>query len=64
LESFEPEPIPVSFLYAGQGRLPVKLRALIDFAAPRLRTRLQQADELMSGTAPTSPKPKRARHRG
>ncbi len=34
-----------------------KLRALIDFAAPRLRTRLQQADELMSGTAPTSPNP-------
>jgi DNA-binding transcriptional LysR family regulator len=43
LESFEPAPLPVSFLYAGQGRLPLKLRALLDFATPRLRARLQQA---------------------
>jgi DNA-binding transcriptional LysR family regulator len=43
LESFEPPPLPVSFLYSGQGRLPLKLRALLDFAAPRLRARLQQA---------------------
>jgi DNA-binding transcriptional LysR family regulator len=43
LESFEPPPLPVSFLYSSQGRLPLKLRALLDFAAPRLRTRLQQA---------------------
>jgi DNA-binding transcriptional LysR family regulator len=43
LESFEPEPLPVSFLYASQGRLPLKLRALLDFAIPRLRARLQKA---------------------
>jgi DNA-binding transcriptional LysR family regulator len=43
LESFEPPPLPVSFLYSSQGRLPLKLRALLDFAAPRLRARLQQA---------------------
>jgi DNA-binding transcriptional LysR family regulator len=43
LESFEPAPLPVSFLYASQGRLPLKLRALLDFATPRLRARLQQA---------------------
>jgi DNA-binding transcriptional LysR family regulator len=43
LESFEPEPLPVNFLYASQGRLPLKLRALLDFAAPRLRARLQIA---------------------
>ncbi len=41
LESFEPAPLPVSFLYASQGRLPLKLRALLDFATPRLRARLQ-----------------------
>jgi DNA-binding transcriptional LysR family regulator len=41
LESFEPAPIAVSFLYASQGRLPLKLRALLDFATPRLRSRLQ-----------------------
>jgi DNA-binding transcriptional LysR family regulator len=44
LESFEPLPLPVSFLYSSQGRLPLKLRALLDFAAPRLRTRLRQAE--------------------
>jgi DNA-binding transcriptional LysR family regulator len=43
LESFEPLPLPVSFLYSSQGRVPLKLRALLDFAAPRLRIRLQQA---------------------
>jgi DNA-binding transcriptional LysR family regulator len=41
LESFEPSPLPVSLLYASQGRLPLKLRALLDFATPRLRIRLQ-----------------------
>jgi hypothetical protein len=39
LEDFEPEPWPVSLVYAGQGLLPLKLRAFIDFAAPRLKTR-------------------------
>jgi DNA-binding transcriptional LysR family regulator len=43
LESFEPLPLPVSFLYSSQGRLPLKLRALLDFASPRLQVRLQQA---------------------
>ena len=42
LEAFEPAPLPVSFLYASQGRLPLKLRALLDFATPRLRARLQK----------------------
>lgn len=43
LEKFEPAPWPVSLVYAGQGRLPLKLRAFIDFAAPRLKARLQGA---------------------
>ena len=43
LEPSEPPPLPVSFLYSSQGRLPLKLRALLDFAGPRLRTRLQRA---------------------
>lgn len=37
LRKFEPEPLPVSLVHAGQGRLPLKLRAFIDFATPRLR---------------------------
>jgi DNA-binding transcriptional LysR family regulator len=40
LEEFEPEPWPVSLVHTGQGLLPLKLRAFIDFAAPALRKRL------------------------
>ncbi|TIX95585.1 MAG: LysR family transcriptional regulator, partial [Mesorhizobium sp.] len=43
LEAFEPQPWPVSLVHAGQGLLPVKLRAFVDFAAPRLKKRLMQA---------------------
>jgi DNA-binding transcriptional LysR family regulator len=50
LESFEPAPLPVSFLYASQGRLPLKLRALLDFATPRLRVRLQKAAAALVST--------------
>ncbi|MBS0364822.1 MAG: LysR family transcriptional regulator [Proteobacteria bacterium] len=41
LQPFEPAPLPVSLLHSGRARLPLKLRALLDFAAPRLRARLQ-----------------------
>lgn len=44
LKAFEPAPVPVSFLHASQGRLPLKLRALLDFATPRLRARLEEAE--------------------
>lgn len=43
LETFEPQPWPVSLVHAGQGPLPVKLRAFLDFAGPRLKKRLVQA---------------------
>lgn len=42
LQEFEPAPWPVNLVYAGQGRLPLKLRAFLDFAAPRLKPRLSQ----------------------
>jgi DNA-binding transcriptional LysR family regulator len=48
LEPFEPAPIPVSLVHSSQGRLPLKLRALLDFAAPRLRTRLQATEAALS----------------
>jgi DNA-binding transcriptional LysR family regulator len=38
LRPFEPEPLPVHLVYGGQSLLPLKLRAFLDFAAPRLRT--------------------------
>ena len=41
LEKFEPAPWPVSLVYPSHGLLPVKLRAFIDFAAPRLKAKLQ-----------------------
>ncbi len=37
LRDFEPEPVPVHFVYASQSQLPLKLRAFLDFAAPRLK---------------------------
>jgi DNA-binding transcriptional LysR family regulator len=45
MEPFEPSAIPVSFLYSSQGRLPLKLRALLDFAGPRLRERLRRVQQ-------------------
>jgi DNA-binding transcriptional LysR family regulator len=43
LEAFEPSPRPVHLVYDKQSRLPLKLRAFIDFVAPRLKERLTQA---------------------
>jgi DNA-binding transcriptional LysR family regulator len=40
LRKFEPAPMPVSLVYASRKRVPLKLRAFLDFAAPRLRDRL------------------------
>lgn len=40
LQAFEPSPTPVSLVYPGQRRVPLKLRAFLDFATPRLRARL------------------------
>lgn len=40
LRGFEPAPAPISLVYSGQQRLPLKLRAFLDFATPRLRQRL------------------------
>jgi DNA-binding transcriptional LysR family regulator len=51
LRPFEPAPIPVSFLYAGRGRVPLKLRALLDFAAPRLRARVDNAAAALTASA-------------
>lgn len=37
LEDFEPAALPVHLLHAGQAHLPIKLRAFLDFARPRLK---------------------------
>jgi DNA-binding transcriptional LysR family regulator len=40
LGDYESAPAPVSLVYQRQGRLPLKVRAFLDFATPRLRARL------------------------
>lgn len=40
LEAFETEPLPVHLVHNPQPILPLKLRAFLDFAAPRLKTGL------------------------
>jgi DNA-binding transcriptional LysR family regulator len=41
LRDFEPEPLPVHLVHAAQPLLPLKLRAFLDFAAPRLKASLR-----------------------
>jgi DNA-binding transcriptional LysR family regulator len=42
LAGFEPRPWPVHLIRKPQSRLPLKLRAFMDYAAPRLRQRLAE----------------------
>lgn len=42
LAGFEPVPRPISLVHTGQGILPLKLRAFLDFAAPRLKARMEE----------------------
>jgi len=49
LQDFQPPPRPVSFVYSPNRFMPVKLRAFLDFALPRLRARL---GDLPKGVAP------------
>lgn len=40
LQEFESDRLPINMVHAGQGRLPLKVRAFIDYTRPRLITRL------------------------
>ncbi len=40
LEEFEPRPLPVNVIHLGGGLVPLKVRAFVDFAAPRLKAQL------------------------
>jgi DNA-binding transcriptional LysR family regulator len=44
LAPFEPAPRPVHLVYNKQSRLPLKVRAFVDFAVPRLRERVARAE--------------------
>lgn len=52
LDEYEADPLPVSLVHKGQSPLPLKLRAFLDFVAPRLRERI--AGALVSGEATAS----------
>ena len=43
LREFEPAPWPISLVYGGGRPVPLKLRAFLDFAAPRLKARLAES---------------------
>jgi DNA-binding transcriptional LysR family regulator len=43
LDAFAPPPRPVHLVYDKQNRLPLKLRACVDFVVPRLRERIEGA---------------------
>ena len=47
LVSHDSEPVPVSLVYPSKRLIPLKLRALLDFAVPRLEQRLAAVDAVM-----------------
>lgn len=60
LGDHEPPAVPASLIYPGQGRLPMKTRAFIDFAVGRMRERLQ-AQETVASQLPSSTPVQRSR---
>lgn len=40
LERYQPDPVPVSIIYLGGGRMPLKTRSFLDFSVPRLQARI------------------------
>ena len=55
--------VPASLIYLGQGRLPMKTRAFIDFAVGRLRDRLSALDAKGAGDPLLRPTPAQRRRR-
>jgi DNA-binding transcriptional LysR family regulator len=46
LRDFLPEPMPLHLVHTGQAMIPLKLRAFLDFARPRLRAKLAALRDL------------------
>ena len=57
LQEFEPEPLPVHLLHAAQGRLPLKMRSFLEFAAPLLRKSLESDAAKLAIKPPKVAKP-------
>jgi DNA-binding transcriptional LysR family regulator len=47
LAAYEPDPVPINLVYVGQSLLPLKMRAFLDFVAPRIRERVAQVDAMV-----------------
>jgi len=45
LQGYQPEPLPVSFVYSPNRFMPAKLRAFLDFTVPRLRASLAEVQK-------------------
>jgi DNA-binding transcriptional LysR family regulator len=63
LDDQESPAVPASLIYPGQGRLPMKTRAFIDFAAGRLRERVSALGASEAGATPMAPTPVQRRRR-
>ena len=64
LRDYSTPSIPVHLVYARQGLMPLKMRAFLDFAAPKLRQKLQEYKEMWQGSTATltvADKPGRSR---
>lgn len=59
LRDFECPSTPVNLVYPSNRSVPLKLRAFLDFAAPRLAVRLKLIAELSAQKAKTSPRRKK-----
>jgi DNA-binding transcriptional LysR family regulator len=57
LQQFAPPPWPVNFVYPGARPLPLKLRAFLDFAAPKLKARLAEAGLLRAVSESSAARP-------
>lgn len=55
MEEFEAEPGPIHLVHAGRGKLPLKMRRFLDFAAPRIRAQVARFGAPPSDTPPVAP---------
>lgn len=53
LPDYSPTTLPVHLVYAKQGLMPLKVRAFLDFAAPRLREKLQAYRDMCQRSSAT-----------
>jgi DNA-binding transcriptional LysR family regulator len=54
LATHEPVPFPVHLVHAARGTLPTKMRAFLDYAAPRLRARLAEIEVTPTRSSPAA----------